>query len=189
MNLEASLEQYQPFDAQEIVQIEAFSFFYKSFLHKAYTRDNPIAHISSSAWVVNQTHDKVLMCFHNLMNCWAWLGGHADGETDLAHVALKETTEESGLTRLNLLEQTPIDYNVCTVGRHIKKGKFVAPHLHYNVVYLIEGDETEPLVVKPDENQGLQWVPFDQVAQMSGYEYLYERMVQKMYARGWGSAA
>ena len=53
------------------------------------TRDNPSAHLTASAWVVNPRRDRVLMAYHNLYGSWAWLGGHADGDADLAAVALR----------------------------------------------------------------------------------------------------
>ena len=35
------------------------------------------------------------MVYHNIYNSWSWLGGHADGETDLLAVALREVKEEA----------------------------------------------------------------------------------------------
>ena len=37
------------------------------------------------------------MVYHNIYDSWSWLGGHADGETDLLAVALREVKEETGL--------------------------------------------------------------------------------------------
>ena len=54
------------------------------------TRDNASAHLTASAWVVNPGRDRVLMAYHNLYGSWAWLGGHADGDSDLRAVALRE---------------------------------------------------------------------------------------------------
>ena len=41
-------------------------------------RENRLAHMSASAWVVNRERTKVLMAYHNLYDSWSWLGGHAD---------------------------------------------------------------------------------------------------------------
>ena len=61
-----------------------------------FTRANRLAHMTASAWIVNPERTKVLMAYHNIYHSWSWLGGHADGETDLLKVALKEAKEESG---------------------------------------------------------------------------------------------
>ena len=65
-----------------------------------YTRDNPSAHLTASAWVVSPGRDRVLMAHHNLYHSWAWLGGHADGDRDLLFTAMREVREESGLTHV-----------------------------------------------------------------------------------------
>mgnify|MGYP002237558723 CR=1 FL=1 len=53
--------------------------------------------MTASAWVVNKDRSKVLMIYHNIYNSWSWLGGHADGETDLLAVAIREVREEAAL--------------------------------------------------------------------------------------------
>ena len=44
-----------------------------------FTREDRLAHMTASAWVVNGRRDKVLMAYHNIYRSWSWLGGHADG--------------------------------------------------------------------------------------------------------------
>ena len=61
------------------------------------TRKNPLAHFTASAWIVNSARTRVLMAYHNIYHSWSWLGGHADGESDLLAVALREAREESGI--------------------------------------------------------------------------------------------
>ena len=63
----------------------------------AFSRENTVAHMTASAWVVNRERTRVLMVYHNIYNSWSWLGGHADGETDLLSVAIREVKEEAGI--------------------------------------------------------------------------------------------
>ena len=44
------------------------------------------------------------------------------------------------------------------VERHIKKGKPVSAHLHLDVEYLFEADDSLPLKIKEDENSAVGWV-------------------------------
>ena len=46
----------------------------------AFSRENTVAHMTASAWVVNRERTRVLMVYHNIYNSWSWLGGHADGD-------------------------------------------------------------------------------------------------------------
>ena len=46
---------------------------------------------------------------------------------------------------------------------HIKKGKYISSHLHLSIAYLIEADDVEPLIVKPDENSAVKWIPIDEI--------------------------
>lgn len=78
-------------------------------------------------------------------------------------MAVKETQEETGVENVRPLLNMPLDINVLSVSNHVKKGKFVPRHLHYNVVYLFEADETVPLRIKPDENSGVAWIKLEEI--------------------------
>ena len=56
-----------------------------------------LAHMTASAFVINRDASRILLLYHNQMDCWAWPGGHADGCPDLLQVALRETWEETGV--------------------------------------------------------------------------------------------
>ena len=66
----------------------------------AFSRENKIAHITATGWVVNKDRSKVLMVYHNIYDSWSWVGGHADGETDLLAVAMREVKEETGIKKV-----------------------------------------------------------------------------------------
>ena len=98
-------------------------------------RENRLAHMSASAWVVNRERTKVLMAYHNLYDSWSWLGGHADGEGNLLDVALREVREESGIVHVRPVSEEIFSLEVLTVDGHEKKGKYVSSHLHLNVIF------------------------------------------------------
>ena len=123
----------------------------------ALTRDDSVAHFTASAWVTDPARGSVLMAYHNIYRSWAWLGGHADGEGDLAAVAFREATEETGIDRLRILCDEPVSLEVLNVSAHIKNGEIVSPHLHFNLTYLFEADPLLPLKVKEDENSAVGW--------------------------------
>lgn len=150
------LEQYLPYNEQEEKDRERMIDYFRKEAH-LFDRSNLHAHMTASAWVVNNEHTKVLMAYHNLYDSWAWLGGHADGCEDLLAVAIKEVQEESGLQELKPLSVQPLSIEILTVNGHFKHGVYVSSHLHLNVTYLLEADETTSLKVKPDENKAVDW--------------------------------
>lgn len=188
MELLEFLQNYQAFNEEEEAERQEIIQFIKAFGDKSYDRDNLVGHFSASAWIVNKEHTKVLMIYHNMFNTWAWVGGHADGDKDLLHVALKETEEETGLTSVQPVFNTPIDVNMLVVHNHYKRGKFVPRHLHPNIVFLLEADENVPVRQKEDENSGVKWIEFDDVKNYVTNEYTivyYNRIIEKMKKYGW----
>ena len=129
------------------------------------TRDNPFAHFTASSWIVNPARTHVLMAWHNIYRTWAWTGGHADGESDLLAVALREAREETGIRQIRPVTSDIYSVEVLPVNAHVKRGQFVSAHLHLNVTYLLEADDTQPLRPMPDENSAVAWLPMDDAAQ------------------------
>ena len=143
-------------------------------------RENLMAHLTASAWVVTPDRKKVLMAFHNLYGSWAWLGGHADGNWNLQLVAEKEAAEESGLRDLKALSGDIFSVEVLTVDGHEKRGSYVPSHLHLNVTYLFEGNPDAPLRCKPDENSGVGWIDVSDIPVKSTEPWFVERIYAKL---------
>lgn len=188
-DLKKFIEGYQAFDEREEASRQAFLYYLQAFGDDIWTRDNLTGHLTASAWVVNPARNKVLMAFHNIFQSWAWLGGHADGDRNLLAVAQREVEEESGVKNLKVLSESPIEVDVSQVKSHIKRGRQVAAHLHYNLTFLFEADENENLVEQPDENSGVKWVGFDEIERECSEDYMllvYQRLMKKVLIRKQG---
>ena len=146
-------------------------------------RSNPAGHFTASAWIVNPARDRVLFCWHNLYRSWSWVGGHADGESDLSAVALREAREETGITDGRLAREGLLSLEILTVDGHEKRGVYVPSHLHYNLTYLIEAGEEGPIRPKADENSGVRWFSFPQALQASTEPWMAARVYQKLMAK------
>lgn len=181
MTFEEQLRSFVPFNEQEAVDREVALRCLEQ--PDIYVRENELVHITASAWIVNSSRTKTLMAYHNIMQTWAWLGGHADGETDLLQVALKEAREESGVQNIRPVSENLYSVEMLTVGGHVKRGKYVNSHLHLNATYLLEADETDALHVKADENSGVKWVPLDEVQSVCTNHWDYENIYAKLNAK------
>ena len=146
----------------------------------AFSRENKMAHMTASAWVVNPERSKVLMVYHNIYDSWSWLGGHADGEKDLLSVALREVKEEAGISKVRPVSKDIFSLESLTVDGHVKKGTYVSSHLHLNVTYLLEADPEETLSVKADENSGVAWFSPEEALARSTEPWFVERVYTKL---------
>ena len=182
MKLYEQIKKYTPANGQEQNDKEQMLAFMQAN-DNCLTRENTVAHFTTSIWTVNKERTKTLMVYHNIYNSWSWIGGHADGVENLAEVALRELQEETGVKNARLVSDEIFSIETLTVDGHIKKGKYVPCHLHFNVTYLAEADEEEVLVVKEDENQAVKWFSFEEALKASTepwmVEHVYKKLVEK----------
>ena len=85
MDILTQIENYRPYNEQEKWDKGLILDCLRAF-EDVFTRENALAHMTASAWVVNEHFDRVLMAYHNIYDSWSWLGGHADGDEDLLAV-------------------------------------------------------------------------------------------------------
>ena len=176
------LKSYVPYNEQEKKDIEQIIKAEEIF-GNILTRDNEFSHLTSSAFVINEDHSKVLCIYHNIYKSWSWVGGHADGDDDMLYVAKKETEEETSLKNFKLLEPSPISVEILPVKSHVRKGKYVPSHTHLNVTYLFEANENETIHILEDENSDIGWLTFEELIMRSDEPYMvpvYEKIIEKI---------
>lgn len=89
-------------------------------------------HLTASALVLDSRGERVLLTFHRKLGKWLQLGGHCDGDADLAAVALREAIEESGIEDL-AIDPMPIDLDIHPIPA--RKGE--PEHLHLDTRFLV----------------------------------------------------
>ena len=177
-----ALERYVPFNEQELRDRNTILRLLQT-QEDIFLRSNLIAHMTASAWVVNADKSRALMAYHNIYDSWSWLGGHADGETDLLQVAIREVQEEGGIRNVRAVSEDIFSVEILTVDGHVKKGAYVPSHLHLNITYLLEADDTELTHVKEDENSGVAWFTLEGAVESSSEPWFRERIYSKLNAR------
>lgn len=146
-------------------------------------RENRIAHFTASMWTVNRERTKTLMVHHNIYNSWSWIGGHADGMEDLCAVALKELQEETGVRHARLVSREVFSLETLPVSGHVRKGIWVPCHLHFNLTYLAEAEESEALTAQEEENSAVQWFTYEEALKASTEPWMVENVYKKLVER------
>ena len=172
------IENYEPYNEQEIKDKDLILKCIK--LHDdILTRENTIAHITSSGYIVNKSRTKVLMIYHNIYKSWSWTGGHADGDSNLLHVAIKEAKEETGLKNVTPITENILGLDVLNVNGHVKKGKYISSHLHLSIAYLLEANEEDELIINEEETSGVKWIPINELNIHCNEPYMVKTVYDK----------
>jgi 8-oxo-dGTP pyrophosphatase MutT (NUDIX family) len=95
--LAALLAGYRPADAKEARDLETMRR-YAAALGAPFSRDEPEAHFTGSAVVVDGAGERTLLVHHAKSGAWFQPGGHIEpGDASPAEAALREAREETGL--------------------------------------------------------------------------------------------
>jgi len=136
-----------PGQRDELGRMRAFAAAHPDALHRSCAE----GHFTGSAFVVDVAAQRCLLLFHTKLQRWLQPGGHADGDANLAGVALREATEETGIEGL-LVDPEPLDLDI----HEIPAGKDPA-HLHLDVRFLVVAPP-DALVVGNHESEDLRWL-------------------------------
>lgn len=177
-----TIENYLPNEAEEIITKKAIINFIENN-NDVLSRENLIAHLTTSAFIINKEFTKTVFAYHNIYDSWAWIGGHNDDDPDCLNVAIKEAQEETGLKTVKPVITDPIMLDILSVDAHYKNGEFVPDHLHLNITYLLFGLESEKLSVKVDENQAVKWISIDEMPTITNeakMRLIYEKGIRRI---------
>lgn len=142
-----------------------------------FTRDRLDGHFTASCWLVDSSGERVLLTHHRKLDRWLQLGGHADGDRDLARVALREAEEESGLDGLR------VEPMIFDLDRHWIPARGEVPgHWHYDVRYIVRAGANEEYVVS-DESHDLAWRVIARIADDTNEDESMRRMAAKWLSR------
>ena len=143
--------------------------------NNCFDRNNWSGHFTGSAWVVDTSRDWILMTNHIQLNMWLQLGGHAEGNSDLLAVAVKEAKEESGLENFKIMSSKIFDLDI----HQIPVFRNTPSHLHFDVRYLLETKHEEDRLIASNESHEIAWINKNDVIDKNP-ESSIARMLDKM---------
>ncbi len=139
------LNVYIPTSEEVLTKKQLIAFIKKH--ENCFERSLEEGHITASAWLLNQNGEKALLMHHAKLERWVQLGGHADGDSDVLGVAIKEAQEESGVMAIK-----PVSHAIFDIDIHK-----VNDHLHYDIRFLLQMTSDEALKQNHESKEFL-WV-------------------------------
>jgi len=119
-------------------------------------------HFTGSMLVINTQKTKVLLMHHVKLWTWQQFWWHADGDTDLRNVAIRELEEESWID----ISQTEIGDDILYIDIHkIPPYKSEPEHYHYDIWYLTIVDENISFSKRDEEVHEIKWFDIENVRQ------------------------
>ncbi len=165
--LSAVLEAYAPQSAEEARHLARL----RALVHEAddpWTRASPL-HVTGSAVVVHPPTRRVLLRWHDRMQAWLQVGGHAGpGEDGPFLIALREAREETGLTDLAAWPEKKV-LQVAVVP--VPAGKGEPEHEHGDIRYGLSTSQPDGIVAETTSAE-LVWLTIEDALEKVGWDNL-----------------
>jgi 8-oxo-dGTP pyrophosphatase MutT (NUDIX family) len=170
MGLEVALGAYIPRSDEEARDLERLRQLVAQSADP-WTRASAL-HVTGSAVVVHPPSRRVLLRWHDRMQAWLQVGGHADpGEVDPFLIARREAAEETGLRDLVAWPDVDCPQIVQIAVVPVPAGKGEPEHEHGDIRYAFA--TTKPDAVTPESDSAqLAWLSVEDALQRVGWDNL-----------------
>jgi 8-oxo-dGTP pyrophosphatase MutT (NUDIX family) len=166
--LEVAVDQLRAGDLAHVEAVRSEVLGFCAAHGDALLRTNEVAHLTGSALVVDPATGRFVVLHHRKLGRWLQPGGHADGDGDLAGVALREASEETALEGLEVLRPA-VDLDVHEVA---PPGDPVHRHLDLRFVVLAPAGASASTPPGNHESRAIRWVDATELADLDPDESL-----------------
>ena len=167
------LASYQPHGEQETHDLERIRELLRTE-PDPWLRSTPL-HLTASALVVHPDSGRVLLRWHERLQAWLQVGGHADPhEDDPLAIALREGAEETGLTDLAPWPDSAIRHVVIVP---VPAGRGEPAHEHADVRFVLATRSPETARAETPRAQ-LRWLTTAEAAQLTSEPNLRESLAR-----------
>lgn len=130
-------------------------------------RDTVPGHVTTSAIVLDETGQGVLLVHHRALGRWLQPGGHWEPAPGFLDSAAREAREEAGVANLLLHPWhpdagLPIDIDTHPIPANPRRGE--PPHWHFDVRFAFVAPRDTVLAAQEDEVTGVAWRPLSELA-------------------------
>ena len=148
-----------PNDAQAAERVAMLAFI-DAHPNDAHLRSCVPGHLTASCLLLNHAGTHALLTHHRKLKKWLQLGGHCDGDANLAHAAWLEAWEESGIDGIEI-DPLPVDLDIHTIPARPGEPE----HLHLDSRFIARAPEGAKAVIS-SESIELAWVSPADLAQL-----------------------
>lgn len=187
------LMEYEAFDNQEKKDKDLFIEYMKLYkdpmpspkVSHLLSQENNLAHFCASAFVINKNKTKLLTVFSNILNTFTYPTTHANGREDLLSACIDEVKK---LTAQNakILDNSIFSIQTIPITGHIVSNEYIPPHIHLDVVFLLELDDTIPLVFDKNVVKNVKWITIEDFLKQdtSGFlNQIHKKLLKKLFEK------
>lgn len=175
------LDTHIPSDSEEAKAIDGMRSMILQFPNILSKNCEP-GHVVGSGLVINVNTGRVLLHRHKTLNMLLQFGGHTEFETAISDVAMREASEESGLTDLSfypdalLPKPLDIDFHI------IPSSKGRPNHYHLDFRYLLSTQQEHPKVNRETESDNFLWMSEEDLPTYEGQiKHPEVRLIKKAF--------
>jgi len=173
---------YKELFPKEKKSTELFSeFLTKTPESELFSRKNFGGHITTSAFIIDEDYNEMLLLKHKTLGRWLQPGGHVEADVSLLLSALREAIEETGIPKtqlqnISIFENSEVPFDIDSHYIPANPNKEEEGHYHHDLRYLFVYTGDGKIKYNEKESTGLKWVSFMELMEDDTFGALVDKI-------------